>query len=276
MAGGFSIRRYGNAAEFVAEVEPWLMRAEDRNNQVIAIGRLLISKDHPFRDPLFLASVLEGDGIAGGALAATPDGLELTDLPSGAAAALVPLVAEVRPALPWVGGPPDSALEFANAWRRGTGRELGIRHDFDVLRLDEVVAPPPVPGRLRLAEQRDWPTLQGWSKGYTKDTRSPVDVTAFFERRLRRRELHVWDHDGLKSMMAASPYSPNSIVITAVYTPDSHRRRGYASNGVAAVSRRALAGGVGFCVMCAERQAASLYRAIGYRLVRDHVMIELT
>jgi hypothetical protein len=219
---------------------------------------------------------MEGETLAGCALAATPDGLELSDLPAGAAETLVPLVADVRPALPWVGGPPSVALEFANAWRRTTGREWGVRHDFDVMRLDEVIAPRPVPGALRLAEQRDWPTLREWSKGYTRDTHSPVDVTAFFERRLRRRELHVWDHEGLKSMVAASPNSPNSIVITAVYTPDAYRRCGYAGNGVAAVSRRALAGGVAFCIMGAERKAASVYRAIGYSLVRDHAMIELS
>jgi hypothetical protein len=275
MTARIALRRYDKPAEFVADVEPWLMSAEDSNHQLIAIAHLLLTKDHPFRDPLFLASIRNGDALAGCAISAAPDGIELTALPAGAAEALVPMVAAVRPTLPWVSGPPAAALEFESAWRRQTGRASGARHDFDMMRLDEVITPRPVPGGLRLAEERDWPVLREWSKGYTKDTQSPVDVTAFFDRRLRRRELHVWDHDGLKGMVAASRGSPNSIVITAVYTPDAHRRRGYASNGVAEVSRRALASGVAFCVMGAERQASNVYRAIGYRLVRDQAMIEL-
>ena len=66
--------------------------------------------------------------------------------------------------------------------------------------------------------------------------------------------------------------------MSAVYTPPRDRCRGYASNGVAAASRRALEAGAAFCVLFAEREPAQLsriYRGIGYRPIRDHLMIEL-
>jgi len=251
--------------ETPADAEPWLMRAEDRNNQVIAVSRLLLTNDHPFRDPLYFASVKDGAAILGCALAATPDGLELTDLPAGAAQLLVPSVAEMRPTLPWVGGPSLPAREFARAWAGPGGRGWQVRHDFVVFRLNEVVAPRPVPGALRLADAHDWPLLRSWAPGYARDTGSPFDVTAFFERRLRRRELHVWDHGGPKSMVAATRNTPNGIVITAVYTPDEQRGRGYASNGVAAVSAHALVTGAAFCVLLSEPEPARIYRALGYQ-----------
>ena len=135
------------------------------------------------------------------------------------------------------------------------------------------------PGRLRLAESSDWPELRGWAAGYTRETNAPVDVAGFLEQRLRRRQLYVWDHDGPKSFVAISGSTQNARRISAVYTPEAFRGRGYASNAVAAASRHALVSGAKFCVLFAEpepSQPARIYRAIGYRPIRDHLVIDLS
>ncbi len=57
-----------------------------------------------------------------------------------------------------------------------------------------------------------------------------------------------------------------------VYTPPEHRRRGYASAGVAAVSRLALDGGADHCMLStdlANPTSNSIYQALGYRPAFD-------
>jgi uncharacterized protein len=105
-----------------------------------------------------------------------------------------------------------------------------------------------------------------------------VDVIGFFQRRLSRRELHVWDHDGPKSVVSVSGNTPRGVRLSAVYTPEPFRGRGYASNAVARVSQNALDAGAEFCVLFAEPEPAAparTYRGVGYRPIRSHLIVDL-
>lgn len=276
MASRYSVRLYRGANQFLSATRDWLLEREAENNIVLSVAHLLTTSDHPFREPLYLASIKERSKLIGCAVAAPPDGIELTELPEGAAAELVPGIARMRPDLPWVGAARPVALEFARAWVAKVGGSWQLRHDWMEFRLDEVVAPRPAPGRLRLADDSDWPVLRTWAPGYAADTHTPVDVSGFLERRLRRRELHVWDHDGAKSFVTMSGNTPNAVQISSVYTPREFRGNGYASNAVAAASHGALAAGAAFCVLFADpepAQPARIYRSVGYRPIREHLVI---
>jgi len=279
LASRYEVRQHRGASQFLTAARDWLLEREAENNIVLSVAHLLTTADHPFREPLYFASIEERGKVIGCAVAAPPDGIELTELPEGAAAELVPGVARVRPDLPWVGATRRVALEFAGAWVAKNGGSWQLRHEWMEFRLDEVVAPRPVPGRLRLADGADWPLLRSWAPGYATDTNTPVDVSGFLERRLRRRELQVWDHDGAKSFVTTSGNTPNAVQISSVYTPREFRGNGYASNAVAAASQGALAAGASFCVLFADpepAQPARIYRSIGYRPIRDHLVIVLS
>jgi uncharacterized protein len=272
----YVVRLHLDASQLLAATRDWLLDREAENNVVLGVAYLLTTADHPFREPFYLASITDNGNLIGCAVAAPPDGVELTELPEGAAAELVPSVARVRPDLPWVGAIRHVALEFARAWVSEVGGNWALRHDWTLFRLDEVVAPRSVPGQLRLAEAMDWPMVRSWAPGYAADTNTPVDVAGFLERRLRRRELHIWDDAGPKSFVTMSRRTPNAVQVSAVYTPREFRGKGYASNAVAAASRGALAQGAAFCVLVADpepAQPARIYRAIGYRPIRNHVVI---
>src|SRR5688500_14938662 len=115
MPPSHTIRVYRDAPDYLADVEPWLLQNEDHHNPIVSVARLLVTGEHPFRSPVYLASAKDGDQIIGCALAAAPDGLELTALPDGVASSFVASVAEARPDLPVVGGPRLAALEFARS-----------------------------------------------------------------------------------------------------------------------------------------------------------------
>jgi GNAT superfamily N-acetyltransferase len=277
MSAQLTVRTYRGTVEFLAAAGPWLMRHEDRNGQILAVAHLLKTADHPFRDPIYFATVHDGDTIAGAALAATPDGLELSDFPPGIATALVASVATVRPDLWMVSGPAGPTLEFARAWAQQRGGAWQLRHNWQLFRLETVVAPRPVAGRLRAADDGDWAWLERWAPGYAEQTNTAFDVAGYFQRRLRRRELYIWDHDGPKTAVAVAGHTPNGARISAVYTPE-HRGRGYASNAVAGVSQRVLDGGAAFLTLVSERepaQAARIYRAVGFEPVREQVVVDL-
>ena len=79
-----------------------------------------------------------------------------------------------------------------------------------------------------------------------------------------------------ESFVTMSGNTPNGVQISSVYTPPEFRGNGYASNAVAAASRGALAAGAAFCVLFADpepAQPARIYRSIGYRPIREHLVI---
>jgi predicted GNAT family acetyltransferase len=101
--------------------------------------------------------------------------------------------------------------------------------------------------------------------------------------RLRDEGLLLWDDEKPVSMIGLNPPVAGVVRIGPVYTPPPLRRRGYAGSAVAAVTRRALAGGVRRCMLytdLANPTSNKIYAEVGYRrcgdweeiaLVRDHV-----
>lgn len=66
--------------------------------------------------------------------------------------------------------------------------------------------------------------------------------------------------------------TPNGVRIGAVYTPPSHRRQGYATALVGALSAHCLAGGCSFCFLFTDRAnpiSNSIYPKVKYRPIAD-------
>ena len=275
----FVIERYANAALFLDEAGPWLVAREPENNLVLGLAHLLTTGDHPFHEPIYLAAVKEDGRIAGCAVRPPPDHLDVTALPSGAAALLAAEAALHCPDLASIGGPPAAAREFARAWVARQGGHWHVVHHWSWFVLRAVRPPRAAPGALRLAEAADWPLIEEWGPLFVRDTGAQGSVLPFLERRLRTGSLYLWDHDGPKCMVSISGYTPNGLRISGVYTPGAHRNRGYASNAVAGVSQRALDDGRAHCVLFAETHHTAtlrVYQTIGYELLHETVVIEFT
>lgn len=273
-----SVECFGTAAEFLAAAETWLRGVEIDENLVYAAARLLASDDHPFHEPYYLAVLRIRGAVVGCALRPPPDQLEISALPAGSASALVASVAKLYPELKAVAAPAHTALEFARAWTDARGGSWQTRHRWRLHAVRTVDSPLSARGFFRVALPADWPLLQQWAPRYGRELNSTVDVTAFFARMLRLGTLYVWDDDGAKSVVAVSGNTPRGARLSAVYTPDEFRHRGYASNAVADATRLALENGKAFCVVYADMSALAplrLYRALGFQPLRDHLLVDL-
>jgi GNAT superfamily N-acetyltransferase len=272
------VERFANAADFLRDVGPWLLASEADNSVLLSLVHLLAGGDHPFQEPFYLAAVKSAGRIVGCAVRPPPDQLDLTALPPGAVELLIGGVGEIYPQLHMVAGPPDSAEEFAKLWTRERGGQWRVRYNWTLLAVRTVRPPAAAPGRLRLAEETDLPIVREWARAYARETNAHIDVTAFYERRVRKQSLYLWDDAGAKCMVAEANKTPNSVSISGVYTPDAFRNRGYASNAVAGATQRALDRGCKFCALFADRELATpmrIYRSVGYRPLRDHLYVDL-
>jgi len=254
-----------------------MLAAEAEHNSILGDAHLLLTDEHPFRDPIYLATVEKDGRIVGCAARPPPDGLTLTSAPPEAIALLVEDVAATFRDLPLVNGPEPEATEFARLWStaHGCGWSLSFLWRWYVLDRVPDAAPQP-PGRLRLAEAGDRAVVDEWADAFARAVRTIVDVRAFFERRIKTRSLYLWDDGGPRSLVAVSGLTPSSARISAVYTPSEFRGRGYAAAAVAEVSGKVLEEGRRICVLFADRTdpgANAIYTRIGYRPVKDTVGI---
>jgi len=271
------VRRFPDARAFLERAGEWLLASEARHNSILGDAYLLLAEDHPFRDPIYLATV-EADGrIVACAVRPPPDGLTLTDAPSKAIELLAADVGATFAELPLVNGPEREAIEFARLWSAARGCDFSVSFYWRWYLLDRMPERPRQPrGGLRLAGPDDRSLVDQWADAYARAVRTIVDVRAFFQRRMKTRSLYLWDDGEPRSLVAVSGLTPSSARISAVYTPPESRGHGYAGAAVAEVSARVLESGRRMCVLFADRNDPgpnAIYMRIGYRPVQDTVGI---
>jgi hypothetical protein len=265
--------RHAAAGVFLHRAGAWLSAREAEHNVILGDAHLLLTEDHPFREPIYFATVDDGASIVGCAVRPPPDGLTLTRMPSEAVPLLVEDVARVYDVLPAVAGPAHVATEFARLWTQGHRCRWSIAvqwHGYEADRIEELDRP--APGFLRLATADDWHLVRAWASAYARDVGTTVDVEGFFARRIRTESLYLWIDGEARSLVAVSGLTPTSARISGVYTPPAQRRRGYATAAVAEVSRLVLSGGRRLCMLFADAKdptANSIYRKIGYAPICD-------
>jgi hypothetical protein len=98
-------------------------------------------------------------------------------------------------------------------------------------------------------------------------------VEAFLSADPALRGLALWEVDGSPVSMAGyTGPTPHGIRVSYVYTPAEHRRKGYASACVAALSQQLLDRGFDFCFLFTDLHNPTsnhIYQQIGYQPVVD-------
>jgi GNAT superfamily N-acetyltransferase len=258
---------------FAARVRPVLAgRPVEHNVLLTLLAEAETAPDSVSGSPRRQCLWVEDDdrAVVGVAWYSPPWPLLVSRMPRQAIEALVDQLATTTLTLAAVNGLEPEPESFAELWRQRTGRAVGRRNAQRLYQLGELRPPVGIRGAVRVAQARDLEQLGTWMAGFSVETRSPaVESRAHVARLIEQRQLFVWDDQGGALSMAALRGPVAGVVrVSAVYTPPPHRRRGYASALVAAITRRALDQDAQACVLYTDADnptSNAIYQAIGYR-----------
>lgn len=272
---GIRIRRFDDPHGFARRARPFLMAAEAEHNLLLGIIDQLLSGEHTFQEPVYLATIEHDDTVLGCAFRTPPHKVGLTRMPRHAVPHLVENMRQVYHQVPAVMGPRSTAVAFGRCWtdRVGGRAELGMR--MGVHQLKQVVPPSnPAPGRMRPAARTDLPLVEEWAAAFADDTGAHTHDPGMARSLIDRGALFLWQDEVPRSMAAAVGQTPNGVRIGYVYTPPASRGHGYASIITARLSQLQLDLGRRFCFLYTDlgnRTSNAIYRRLGYRRVAEVV-----
>jgi predicted GNAT family acetyltransferase len=241
----------------------------------------------PSRPPGYFALATGDGGAAVGAATLQPPGplgLSPATSPEAAAMLTASLAASGRgDVVRDVVARPEVAEAFAAAWHDQTGRTAHVHMRELLYRIDEAPDVPAIPGSFRRAGGDDVDLLVRWYADFTLEAWG--EPLAEDLDRVRRRMADrvdaagtgtlLWEDGGQPVAMAHyGGMTPSGVRIGPVYTPSAQRWRGYGTALTAALTRDLLARGrrgVFLFTDAGNATSNSIYSAIGYRKVADHV-----
>ena len=163
----------------------------------------------------------------------------------------------------------DLARRFAGVYCKNT--DYKIKSSMVVMKLDELIEYKKAPGFSRLLTEEDLSYVPGWEHEFCIDCQLPLSTPAEYEERIRTRlgkETHfIWEDGQPVCQAVHGRDTPNSAVISWVYTPPQFRGKGYATSVVGELSESLLKKGKKFCCLFADAAnpaSRSVYRKLGY------------
>jgi GNAT superfamily N-acetyltransferase len=257
-------------AAYGRRVLPWLERDPVRRTVPATVLTARLDGTVP-PDGMWTAWLSDGGAVAAVALRTPPRGLLHTDLPPGTAGSLA---AVAPPGLPGASGPTPHVAAVTRAYAARTGARPVLDHLVRLYRLDALVPPPPVPGRLRPMTAAEVGLLERWTEDFGRDAHVPVEGPPGYAARLIEQGLVlVWEVGGEPVCLVGHRRPVAGVPrVGPVYTPAGHRRRGYAAAAVAAVCARLFDAGATAVVLFADAAnptSTGVYTRLGFRPVAD-------
>lgn len=271
------VHRSSNANEFLGRSESWLLQSEAENNLILGIARQARDEPSGTDSENYWATVSEDGEVAGTVFRTPPYPLAISNLPREALPLIVDDVANIYADLTSVSGPDWVVENFADLWvsRFGGSWRVEMRQRIHALTvLKEMVQTPA--GALRRMESSDAALILGWMEEFVREMGILGPGDRFARPYLEQRHFYLWDDNGPRSVAVVLRDLPNGACISAVYTPSVHRRKGYATAAVAALSAMLLSSGKHFCCLYTDLSnpaSSSTYEKIGYEAVRDDAIL---
>jgi uncharacterized protein len=273
------LERFANAVDFYGRAERHLLRHEACHSLILGIAGQLVEHPELFRGEPYLATVEEGGEVKAAVLMTPPFGpvLSLGFVPESLRL-LAEDLHELYPTLPGVLSPLDTARFFAETWKNLSRQPCRRKRADRVYRLERVILVEDVPGRLRQATEADRELLLEWFVAFGAEALGedidPQATARSVDAYLTTEDmgLYLWEDEEPVSMAGRSRPTPNGATVNYVFTPPEHRRKGYASACVAALSQLLLDAGCRYCFLftdLADPTSNRIYKAIGYEPICD-------
>ncbi|MFW9971001.1 MAG: GNAT family N-acetyltransferase [Candidatus Odinarchaeota archaeon] len=269
--------------KFYDLVSPFLLKNEVENGLLLAILNSLIRNIHKYgkEDPILL-TITETDEIKLVVLRTTPHDLHISytyDL--NTIETLVETFKERKENLSGVLSFKEAADKFTKLWCENSGLKPQLLRKERIFKLVKISEDTLGINKFRVASKQYESIVLDWARQML--TEALIEIT---EEELVRKTNEfkdefesnnsqiflLFDKNKPVSMARKSTKIPNGNGINLVYTPPSLRRKGYATECVAKLSKLILEEGNKFCFLFTDLSnptSNSLYQKIGYRPVID-------
>ncbi len=273
-----NIKLYRTPGEFLEENSGFLQKYEAVCQ--LSLGNAAAHRDEPCRpDLLFGRCEEEGRGVLlfGNLL---PHNLCLNAIPGDPAAlsAAVLLAEYLRKEKIRIQGVNASKV-LCNAFFSAYGGSYRVRAGMDIMVLKELIEPPVVSGKLRLAEEEDVSLITNWHRAFYREAlheEPPEDIEDRVRAHIGRHALFVWESPEGETVSAAHICArelEHGASISGVYTPPEQRGKGYCQNTVAAICRKLLKEGKEYCTLFVDKAnpiSNRVYEKIGFEIIEDN------
>lgn len=269
------LSRFEDAIAFHDRTLPYLLQHEAQQYVLISFIKALIKSPERFPELPYLATVEDHGEIVAIAVCLPSQHLVLSLMRDMSA---VPLIVDDLSAadktLLGVSGIDKEAQAFATAWTMRSKQSYDLKIQLRFYQLDAVQPVAGVNGHLRLAEESDRALLVEWFEAFAQVV--VVEGTDTSEQRvasqLSQKTLYIWQNQVPVSLVGVGHTISGNGLVRSVYTPPEHRKNGYASASVAAVSQLLLDQGCKSCYLSTNLKNSTsnhIYQAVGFQPICD-------
>ncbi|MFX0012672.1 MAG: GNAT family N-acetyltransferase, partial [Candidatus Hermodarchaeota archaeon] len=168
---------------------------------------------------------------------------------------------------------------FTELWCKDKSFTISLDMNERIYKLETVAEETLGIRAFKLADSSNEKLLLKWAKEFLIEafSESEIEARPSWKNHIRRsleehRIFLLYDNGKPVSMARRAGKTPNGVTVNLVYTPPSLRRRGYATECVAKLSKLLLDEGNKFCFLftdLANPTSNSIYQKIGYRPIID-------
>ena len=267
-----NVMRDSDPDVFLQHAGPLLHEREAEYGLALGLVEALKTYLKPDITPLLLRVVQEAVTTAV-CVQTRPESVVVSHLNDDQAAALAAYFREQQIPLDGAIGPVPGVQAFCAQYSEAP---VHVQMSNRILQLTQVIPPSIAPGRFRLAEPTDFDPARRFFREFhveclPRELPGEAKLASMIEDRINRQTVFFWENGGTPVSCAHSTRpTRGGIAIGPVYTPPNERRKGYASNLVAALSQHLLDQGKRFCVLFTDTHnptSNKIYESIGYRQI---------
>ncbi|PFK34074.1 GNAT family N-acetyltransferase [Bacillus cereus] len=268
---------YEEVSHFKKEVSPILEMNEQENNLLLGVLQFA-------ENPLFMAVAKQNEKIA--LILLQTEGQQVivakSEVSGEAIQEIAKQLTKVYPDIPGLIGEKRVVKQLAEEIAQLEQKKLSIRMNQGVYELKKVKKKWDEHGVFRQVNSDELPSIEKWVYQFCEDAHLPTTEEKAKQTAsilVSTNRLFGWEVDGrLVSVAATTRPTKSNITVNFVYTPKDERKKGYASNCVAALSQHMLDRGYKTTTLytdLANPTSNKIYQEIGYELIMESILIFL-
>ncbi|EEK43942.1 MULTISPECIES: GNAT family N-acetyltransferase [Bacillus] len=269
---------YEEIVNFKEEVTPFLEKNEQENNLILGVLQMV-------HQPIFMGIAKQGEEIAVVFLQTEEKKQIIVATSEIAEEDIVELakkLAEVYPNVPGLIGNKKIVQKLAEEIAVLANKKTTVAMEQGIYELKQVKKKWNGDEVFREVNSDELTLIEQWIYQFCEDVNLPTtkeEAKQTAHTLITNHRLFGLEVDGkLVSVAAKTRPTKNNITVNFVYTPKEERKKGYASNCVAALSQRMLDEGYKTTTLytdLANPTSNKIYQEIGYEQIAESVLIFL-